>query len=110
VIDSREEQRNTFNFRRVDFDSVSNEMNESDWQCAKRDEHRIWIQQGIGINVIRLLWNARGAIPVTHSAAVGEEKKIDEGTKIAAAYSRKTQNLTFAMIKAASSILINCSD
>jgi hypothetical protein len=57
---------------------------------------------------------------VTHSAAVGEGKKIDEGTvmpllesnsksdPVAVADPRETQSLTPATTKEASDILINC--
>jgi hypothetical protein len=57
---------------------------------------------------------------VTHSAAVGEGEKIDEGTMmlpseqefesdpVAVADPRETQNPTRAATKDASNILINC--
>jgi hypothetical protein len=44
VIDSREEQqRNAFDSMRANSESVSNEIDESDWQYEKHDEQRIRI-------------------------------------------------------------------
>jgi hypothetical protein len=42
VIDLREEQdENAFDSMHVNSESISNEIDESDWQCEKHDEQRI---------------------------------------------------------------------
>jgi hypothetical protein len=43
VIELREEQyENAFDSMRVNLESVSNEIDESDLQCEKHPEQRIW--------------------------------------------------------------------
>jgi hypothetical protein len=105
---------------RVNSESVSKEIDESDLQSEKHDEQRIWTWRGISIDVIWFLRNARKSIRLTPRAAAGERRKIDEGAMRSPAEPnsksdlpavtdpRETQSLTPATTKDASNILIHC--
>jgi hypothetical protein len=103
---------------RVNSESASNEIDESDLQFEKYDEQRIWTWRGMTINVILVPWNARGWIWVTTSAAAGERKKTHEGRMmpppdcrsdpVAVGDPLETQTVTPATTKEPSDILMNC--
>jgi hypothetical protein len=103
---------------RVNSESVSNEIDESDSQYEKHDEQRIWTWRGIVIDMIGSVSNAQTLIRVTLSFAVRDGKKTDAGTMMlwselesnqaTVAESPETQTLMPATTKEASDILMNC--
>jgi hypothetical protein len=64
----------------VNSESLSNEIDESDLQCEKHDEQRIWTWRGIGIYLIDLPLGLKQRIRITSSVAAREGKKTEEGT------------------------------
>jgi hypothetical protein len=67
---------------RVNSESVSNEIHESDSQYEKHDEQRIRIWRGIMTPVIAARANARTPIWVMPRTGARQGKKTDEGTMI----------------------------
>jgi hypothetical protein len=65
----------------VNYESVSNEIDESELQCAKHTEQSISTYPSIVTGVIHVVPNA-SHILVTSSVAASEEKKTDEGAMI----------------------------
>jgi hypothetical protein len=51
VIDLRAEEENAFDSMRRSCESVSNEIDESEWQYEKHDEQRISTSRGIVIDL-----------------------------------------------------------
>jgi hypothetical protein len=79
VIDLRPEPENAFDSMRLNRESFSNEIDESDLQYEKHEEQRISAFRGIVIDVIR--WHSKECAPmcVTRRLAAREGKKADDG-------------------------------